>query len=168
MKKWKEHINKGNSFFNQNDYKNATISYQYAKSIIKQIFDSNYNNLEQSVAAETRFVSVWVITGFLCFELFIYFTGWELGSIFRTLGPLTPLFAIMVGFIPGCGPQIIMTTLYIQGIVPLSAQLANAISNDGDALFPAIAMAPKVAIYATLYSAIPAILTGYTVYLMGY
>ena len=30
-----------------------------------------------------------------------------------------------------------------------SAQLANAISNDGDALFPAIAIAPKAAILAT-------------------
>ncbi|MGH1429460.1 MAG: putative manganese transporter [Arenicella sp.] len=122
----------------------------------------------ESVAAETSFVSVWVITGFLCFELLLYFTGWDLGGVFRTLGPLTPLFAVLVGFIPGCGPQIIMTTLYLQGIVPLSAQIANATSNDGDALFPAIAMAPKAAIYATLYSAIPALILGYIAYSLGF
>lgn len=136
----------------------------------KQENKSERKNLDiwESVAAETSFVSVWVIAGFLCFELLIYYTGWDLGSVFKTLGPLTPLFAIMVGFIPGCGPQIIMTTLYIQGIVPLSGQLANSISNDGDALFPAIAMAPKAAIYATLYSAIPAVIIGYIAYGLGY
>ena len=46
--------------------------------------------------------------------------------------------------------------------IPLSAELGNAISNDGDALFPAIALAPKAAILATFYSAFPAIIVAYT------
>ena len=41
------------------------------------------------------------------------------------------------------------------------AEIGNAISNDGDALFPAIALAPKAAIIATLYSAIPAFIFAY-------
>ncbi|MDF5637828.1 putative manganese transporter, partial [Vibrio parahaemolyticus] len=49
---------------------------------------------------------------------------------------------------------------------PLSAQLANAISNDGDALFPAIAMAPKAALVATIYSSIPAFIVGYGYYFL--
>ena len=47
------------------------------------------------------------------------------------------------------------------GIIPLSAQIGNALSNDGDALFPAIAIAPKVAVVATLYSAVPAVILAY-------
>jgi hypothetical protein len=35
-------------------------------------------------------------------------------------------------------------------------------SNDGDALFPAIALAPKMAIVATFYSAIPAVIVAYS------
>lgn len=54
-----------------------------------------------------------------------------------------------------------MTSLYLSGSVPLSAQLGNAIANDGDALFPALAVAPKAAIVATLYSAIPAVVVAY-------
>ena len=69
--------------------------------------------------------------------------------------------AIVIGFIPGCGPQILLTTMYLNGVVPLSAQLGNAISNDGDALFPAIAMAPKAAVMATIYSALPAFIVAY-------
>ena len=69
--------------------------------------------------------------------------------------------AILIGFLPGCGPQVLVTTMYLSGIIPLSAQIGNAISNDGDALFPAIAIAPRVAIVATLYSAVPALLISY-------
>ena len=75
-----------------------------------------------------------------------------------------PFFAVVIGLLPGCGPQVIITTMYIGGIIPLSAQIGNAISNDGDALFPAIALAPKTAIVATLYSTIPAIIVAYAWY----
>ncbi|MDW1892813.1 putative manganese transporter, partial [Vibrio sp. Vb1574] len=40
------------------------------------------------------------------------------------------------------------------------------ISNDGDALFPAIAMAPKAALMATVYSSTPAFIVGYGYYFM--
>ena len=77
------------------------------------------------------------------------------------LGPFVPLVAILIGFIPGCGPQIMITSMYISGQIPMSAQIGNSISNDGDALFPAMAIAPKVAVLATLYSAIPALMVAY-------
>ena len=54
-----------------------------------------------------------------------------------------------------------LTTLYLSGALPLSAQFGNAISNDGDALFPAIAIAPKAALVATLYSGVPAAIVAY-------
>ena len=71
------------------------------------------------------------------------------------------MIAILFGLLPGCGPQILVTTSYLNGFIPLSAEIGNAISNDGDALFPAIALAPKAAIIATLYSTIPAIIFAY-------
>ena len=74
------------------------------------------------------------------------------------------MIAVIIGLLPGCGPQVIITSMYIGGIIPLSAQIGNAISNDGDALFPAIALAPKAAIVATLYSTIPAIIVAYAWY----
>ena len=43
----------------------------------------------------------------------------------------------------------------------MSAQLGNALSNDGDALFPALALAPRAALVATAYSTIPAIMVAY-------
>ena len=77
------------------------------------------------------------------------------------MATFVPFIAILLGFLPGCGPQIIVTSFYLNGTIPLSAEIGNAISNDGDALFPAIALAPKAAIFATLYSAIPALIVAY-------
>ena len=109
----------------------------------------------------TNFVSTWVICGFLAFEIFMYFTSIDLKSFFEIWLPFVPLMAIIFGFLPGCGPQVVVATFYLNGFIPLSAELGNAISNDGDALFPAIALAPKAAFIATIYSAIPAIIVAY-------
>ena len=110
----------------------------------------------------TNFVTTWVIAGFLVFELFLLFSNIDLKSAFDIWLPIIPLVAILFGFLPGCGPQIVVATFYLNGYIPLSAELGNAISNDGDALFPAIALAPKAAILATLYSAIPAFVVAYS------
>ena len=110
----------------------------------------------------TNFVTTWVIGGFLVFEIFMYFSDIDLKIFFDLWLPFVPLVAILFGFLPGCGPQIVVATLYLNGFIPLSAELGNAISNDGDALFPAIALAPKAALLATIYSAIPAIFVAYT------
>ena len=113
------------------------------------------------VVDTTNFVTTWVISGFLVFEIFMYFTSLDLKIFFDLWLPFLPLVAILFGFLPGCGPQVVVATFYLNGYIPLSAELGNAISNDGDALFPAIALAPKAAILATLYSAIPALVVAY-------
>ena len=118
-------------------------------------------NLFSRVIDTTNFVTTWVICGFLTFEIFMYFTDYDLKTFFSIWLPFIPLMAIFFGFLPGCGPQIVVTTFYLNGFIPLSAEIGNAISNDGDALFPAIALAPKAAIIATLYSAVPAIIFAY-------
>jgi hypothetical protein len=118
-------------------------------------------NLLSRVVDTTNFVTTWVICGFLVFEIFMYITSYDLKTFFDIWLPFVPMMAIFFGFLPGCGPQIVVTTFYLNGFIPLSAEIGNAISNDGDALFPAIALAPKAAIIATLYSAIPAFIFAY-------
>lgn len=114
--------------------------------------------------ATTHFVTVWVILAYLAYELSLLAFGLDLAALFEVAGPLLPLMGVLVGFVPGCGPQIMVTTLYLAGALPLSVQLANAISNDGDALFPVIALAPRTAVIATLYSSVPALIVGYAWY----
>ncbi|RYU70478.1 hypothetical protein ERW51_02910 [Aliivibrio finisterrensis] len=120
----------------------------------------------QKAAQDTNFVSAWVIVAFLIFELSTYFSGIDLHTVFLGYGMWMPLIGLAIGLLPGCGPQILVTSLYLSGAMPMSAQLSNAISNDGDALFPAIALAPKAAMVATFYSAVPAFVVGYGYYFL--
>ena len=52
----------------------------------------------------------------------------------------------------------------IEEAIPFSALVANAISQDGDALFPLMAIDMKAAIIATIYTTIPGVITGVLVY----
>lgn len=120
-----------------------------------------WSSVGDRITMDTAFVTVWVVLAFLSFELPLLWTGYDLKEAFTTMKPLMPLVGVLIGFLPGCGPQILTTMLYLQGVIPLSAQLGNAISNDGDALFPALAVAPRASIVATLYTAIPALIVSY-------
>jgi hypothetical protein len=135
----------------------------WAASPLKALTNSRDKAITR-VTEETSFITAWVIAAFLIFEYLNAFAGLDLEALFKTVGVLLPMMAILVGFIPGCGPQILVTTFYINGLVPFSALIGNAIANDGDALFPAIALNPRAALLATVYSAIPALLIAYGFY----
>ena len=113
------------------------------------------------MAEETSFISVWVIGAYLAYDYIVMFGGFDLAALFDSVGPLLPLMGVLVGLVPGCGPQVLVTTLYAGGLIPFAALMGNAISNDGDALFPAIALDPRAAVRATLYSSVPALILAY-------
>ncbi len=119
------------------------------------------------VAEETSFIAIWVIGAYLAYDYVVLFSGLDLASLFKSIAPLLPLMGIIIGLIPGCGPQVLVTTMYVNGLIPFSALLGNAISNDGDALFPAIALNPKAAVMATLYSTVPAVILAYGFYYLA-
>jgi len=117
--------------------------------------------LRRRIVDDTSFVTSWVVMAFVGYELIVHLSGVDIGTFFGNFTPIMPLVGMLVGLIPGCGPQIVVTTLYLAGAIPLSAQFSNSIANDGDALFPAIALAPRAAFMATIYSAVPALIVGY-------
>ena len=131
-----------------------------------RLFTSSKRTMDRRVCDTTNFVTFWVIIGYVAYELLANVIGFDIATWFEAWAAFLPLIALLVGFIPGCGPQIVVTTLYLNGIIPLSALMANAISNDGDALFPTIVAAPRAAILATLYSAVPAAIIGYGIYFL--
>ncbi|MCB1750660.1 MAG: arsenic efflux protein [Gammaproteobacteria bacterium] len=127
---------------------------------------TQYRPVSRRVIDDTNFITTWVVFAFVGYELVVATFGLDLGAALTVWTPLVPAMAIVIGLIPGCGPQILVTSLYVSGAVPLSAQLGNAVANDGDALFPAIAVAPKAALLATVYSAVPAFLVAYGWYFL--
>ncbi len=123
-------------------------------------------------AKETAFIVTWVFVAFLVFEssMFImgggsYAAGIEIIKVaILATGLTSVILGAVVGLIPGCGPQIIFIVLFSKGIIPFAALLANAISQDGDALIPLLALDRRSAFWATVITTIPAVIIGLLVY----
>ncbi|AZO95974.1 hypothetical protein D7D81_16015 [Halocella sp. SP3-1] len=123
-------------------------------------------------AEETAFVITWVFVAYLVYELGIfalgggsYVVGEEILTNFMlSTGLLTIIIGAAIGLIPGCGPQIIFVALYTKGLIPFAALLANTISQDGDALFPLLAIDRKSSLWATVITTIPALFVGIIYY----
>ena len=82
-------------------------------------------------------------------------------TAFLTQAGLTSvIIGTLIGIIPGCGPQIIFVTLYTRGMLPFAALLANAISQDGDALFPLLAIDKRASLWSTIFNTIAALIVG--------
>mgnify|MGYP001044652955 CR=1 FL=1 len=127
-------------------------------------------------AQETAFVATWVFFAYLAYEFFIlllgtgnYKAGEALMTSFLTQTGLSAvIIGSLIGMIPGCGPQIIFVTLYTKGLLPFSALLANAISQDGDALFPLIAIDKRSAAWSTFFNTIAALIVGLIAYFIEF
>lgn len=159
-----------------------------ALSVIMMIFsnkfirDDSHEEAEMKLASlketfvhnaqETAFVGTWVFAAYLAYELFVLLLGsgtYAAGEAVITgflsqTGLMAVIIGVLIGIIPGCGPQIIFVTLYTRGLVPFAALLANAISQDGDALFPLIAIDKRSAVWATVWNTIPALIVGVIAY----
>jgi len=123
-------------------------------------------------AMDTAFVTSWVFVSFVAYHLGVLWLGGgdiaagELvmaGWMQRT-GLITVIVGALLGLIPGCGPQILFVTMFARGLLPFAALLANAISQDGDALFPLLVLDRRSALVATVVTTVPAILLGLLVY----
>lgn len=117
-------------------------------------------------AMETSFVTVWVLAAYLVYEYSVVLFSLDIAGIAAAAGLFGPVAGAALGLIPGCGPQIVLATAYSQGGIPFSALAANAISQDGDALFPLIAMDKKAAVVASIYTTVPALIVGVGLHLL--
>jgi hypothetical protein len=110
-------------------------------------------------ARETAVVTTWVAVAFVGYEALVTMTGFDLGRL-PTLGLVGVLVGALLGLVPGCAPQLVLTGLYAQGALPLSVLVANALSQDGDALFPLLAADRRSAIAGTAISTLPGLVIG--------
>ena len=125
----------------------------------RESFGSLYSTF-QHAAMETSFVTVWVLVAYLAYEYPVALFEIDIAAVAAAAGVLAPVGGAILGLIPGCGPQIVLAGAYAQGGIPFSALVANAISQDGDALFPLIAIDKKAAVIASIYTTLPALLVG--------
>ncbi|MFT4904976.1 MAG: hypothetical protein ACI8UR_001542 [Natronomonas sp.] len=126
---------------------------------IRESFADAYSTFRHA-AMETSMVTVWVIAAYLLYEYGVVIFAVDIGALAAAAGILAPIGGALLGLIPGCAPQIVFAGVYANGGIPFSALTANAISQDGDALFPLMAIDMKAAIIATIYTTVPALVVG--------
>lgn len=116
--------------------------------------------------SEISFVIAWIFMAYVLYDLIILMLGGEEALVRLVLGAgVLSIFAgAMLGIVPGCGVQIVVMSFYLKGSLPFAALVANSISQDGDALFPLLAMDKKSAFWATVITTIPSILVGLLIY----
>lgn len=122
------------------------------------------NSLDETLvhaASETAFVTFWVLLAYLVFEFGMLLSGIKESDMSEHgSGVGAVLVAATIGLIPGCGPQIIAITAYVEGLISFPALVANAISQDGDALFPLLVRHKVASLWATIHTTLPAIIVG--------
>jgi hypothetical protein len=118
---------------------------------------------------EISFVITWIFIAYIIYDLSVILIGGEkyISNFVLYTGIGSVLIGALLGLIPGCGVQIVLLSFYLKGNVPLGAVIANSISQDGDALFPLIAMDKKSALWATILTTIPALVVGVIVYIIS-
>ena len=127
------------------------------------IGDKLYSMRETMIhsASETAFVTFWVMAAYLVFEFSMLFSGMTEADLARYGdGLIAVVLAAFIGLIPGCGPQIIAITAYTKDFLSFPALTANAISQDGDALFPLLVRHRAASLWATIHTTIPALIVG--------
>jgi hypothetical protein len=112
-------------------------------------------------AREASFITVWVTAAYLSWEILSATTGFD-GSQLALAGVAGVFIGALIGLIPGCAVQIVLTGSFVAGGVPLTTLVANAVSQDGDALIPLAALHRRAAGLATVVTTIPAVLVGLT------
>ena len=129
------------------------------------------NSLDETLthaASETAFVTFWVLSAYLVFEAIMSFGGISESDLASNGdGAMAVIIAASIGLIPGCGPQIIAITSYIEGLISFPALVANAISQDGDALFPLLVRHRTASLWATVHTLLPGLASGLILLWMG-
>jgi hypothetical protein len=117
----------------------------------------------RAVAVESAPTVAWIVVGLAGYRGLAAVV--DVGAVSGDLvgGPLAAVAGGLLGAVPGCGVHVGFVTGYAEGAVPLSALVANAISQDGDAVFALFAVDRVAAVVATVYTALPAVVVGLVV-----
>ena len=121
------------------------------------------NSLDETLvhaASETAFVTFWVLIAYLVFEFGMLLSGIKESDMSEHgSGAGAVLVAATIGLILDVASNHAITA-YVEGSSPFQPLVANAISQDGDALFPLLVRHKVASIWATIHTTLPAIIVG--------
>lgn len=118
-----------------------------------------------AIARDTAGVVAWVAVILVAVEVLLA-AGWLGLAALSGAGLLAVGVGALVGLLPGCGAHLALTGLWAQGLLPVSGLVANAVSQDGDALLPLLVADRRAAVLASAVTLVPALAVGGLVHLV--
>lgn len=95
-------------------------------------------------------ITAWVVAADVLFTIVNALGGGVVAHFLHGNVFVDVMLAAIIGLIPGCGPQIVVATLFVKGDLPFAALLANTLSQHGDAIFPLLHTRRREAMYLTI------------------
>lgn len=129
----------------------------------ERLVDASRGGRLRAIAVESAPVVAWIVGGLAGYRGLTAVVDVGAASGVPAAGPLAAVAGGLLGAVPGCGVHVGFVTGYAEGAVPLSALVANAISQDGDAVFALFAVDRVAAVVATVYTALPGVFVGLVV-----
>lgn len=96
--------------------------------------DEKFLNFVKHPVLHTLKIFCYIFVVNAVFGLLLYFLGDKITDFAADLGFFQCFFTALVGLIPNCASSVVITGMYMEGIVGLSAMLAGLVSNSGIAL----------------------------------
>lgn len=126
---------------------------------------------KHTIKKHTLKIFLWTFGAILLIELFlpmINLTQEAFQPIAEKYFFLILLIAVLVGFIPESGPNMVFIFLFASGFVPLSILIANSISQDGHGGLPLLAESRKTFFYSKLINIVVGLIFGIAGFLFGF
>lgn len=105
----------------------------------------------------------WVVFSLLLFETINLISGDKFYKKIEKSKYTQPIWAALMGSIPGCGGPILLTSLYVQGTMTFGSLSASFIATFGDAAFVILAVDPIAFLWLLVISFIVGIFMGYLI-----
>ncbi|MBN2662761.1 MAG: arsenic efflux protein [Bacteroidales bacterium] len=115
-------------------------------------------------------IFLWTFGALLVIEIFIpmlNLTEETFKNISDNYFVLLLLVAVLVGFIPESGPNLVFVFLFASGFIPLSILVANSIVQDGHGGLPLLAESPKSFVYSKLINMVVGFIVGLAGFAVG-
>ena len=80
-------------------------------------------------------ICAYILAFNLVFGLMVYFIGEDnIVSFLNQSGAFAPLFSVFVGLIPNCGSSVIITELYLNGVLSFGSLIGGVLTGSGVAI----------------------------------
>ncbi len=74
----------------------------------------------------------------------------------------------LIGLIPESGPNLIIISMFANGLVPFSVLLTNSIVQDGHGLLPMLSYSVRDSVYVKIFNLFFGLVIGLSIYFLGY